>query len=84
MFKKSLSGTIKRQRRKACGERVTQKSDLRGRRGSRRLITENDDDDADDEKMTSVASPLPHLNAQTVHASQVVYSHLIKIIVSVC
>ena len=83
MFKKSLSGTIKRQRRKACGERVTQKSDLRGRRGSRRLITENDDD-AVDEKMTSVASPLPHLNAQTVHASQVVYSHLIKIIVSVC
>ena len=25
---------------------------------------------------TSVASPLPHLDSQAVHASQVVYSHL--------
>ena len=41
---------------------------------------DEDDDDDDDDKVTSVASPLPHLNAQAVHASQVVYPHLIKVI----
>ena len=30
---------------------------------------------------TSIASPLPHLHSQAVHASQVVYSHLIVICV---
>ena len=38
------------------------------------------DDDDYDEKVTSVASPLPHFDSQAVHASQVVYPHLIKVI----